>query len=96
MAVAFLPASVRGQGLTTIASFNGTNGDNPFSNVTIDANRNLLGTAGGGGPNNDGTVWKIAKGSSAITTIASFNDNNQPRPKAEVLGRPPKGAVYVR
>ena len=23
-------------------------------------------------------------------------ENNQPRPKAEVLGRPPKGAIYVR
>jgi len=72
-AVAFLPASVRGQGLTTIASFNGTNGNNPSSNVTIDANGNLFGTAGGGGANNAGTVWEIAKGSSTITTIASFN-----------------------
>lgn len=33
-----------------------------------------------GGSDNNGTVYKIAKGSNAITTIASFNDFNGKRP----------------
>ncbi len=58
--------------VATIASFSGTNGANPFSNVTLDANRNLFGTTSGYGADGYGTVWELAKGSSTITALASF------------------------
>ncbi len=37
----------------------GSDGAVPYSNVTIDANGNLYGTAGAGGTDNEGVVWKI-------------------------------------
>jgi uncharacterized repeat protein (TIGR03803 family) len=61
--------------INTIASFNGDNGALPYAAVTFDANGNLYGTTWVGGSDNNGTVYKIAKGSNAITTIASFSDN---------------------
>jgi uncharacterized repeat protein (TIGR03803 family) len=64
------------QTLTTIASFNGTNGVDPTTGVTIDASGNLYGTTRLGGANNDGTVFEIARGSNTITTVASFNGTN--------------------
>ena len=51
--IAFLPASVRGQGLTTLVTFNGPNGAIPEGGVTIDANGNLLGTTSSGGAYDD-------------------------------------------
>ena len=63
--------------LTTIASFDGTNGSYPDAGVTIDAQGNLYGTTQLGGPGDMstglGTVWEIAKGTGTITTLASFD-----------------------
>jgi hypothetical protein len=73
LAWACIPAPVRGQGLTALASFNGTNGNRPWAGVTFDANGNLFGTAIVGGANFSGTVWELAKGSGTITPLASFN-----------------------
>ena len=74
--------------IATIASFNGTNGSTPVAGVTIAANGDLFGTSyyGGAssGPLGDGTVWELTKGSSAITTIASFNGTNGANPDAGV------------
>jgi uncharacterized repeat protein (TIGR03803 family) len=61
--------------LTTLASFDGTNGDIPNS-LVMDGQGNLYGTAHGGGAYNDGIVFEIAKGSNTITDIASFNGTN--------------------
>jgi uncharacterized repeat protein (TIGR03803 family) len=72
--------------ITTIASFNGSNGSNPFAGVTLDAQGNLYGTTRYGGAGSDGTVWEIAKGSNTITTIASFSGSN---------GRLPYGGVTL-
>ncbi len=58
--------------LTTVASFTGTNGGGPAAEVTFDDSGNLFGTTGNGGANGLGTVWEIAQGSTAITTLASF------------------------
>ena len=71
--------------ITTIASFNGTNGANPEGGVSIDASGNLFGTAAGGGAYGYGTVWEIANGSGTITTLASFDDlSNGDLPQAGV------------
>jgi len=61
--------------ITTIASFNGTNGANPYCSVTRDSSGNLYGTAYAGGANNCGVVWKIASGTSTLSAIDSFSYN---------------------
>ena len=70
--------------ITTVASFNGANGANPFAGVTLDASGNLYGTTSGGGANNDGTVFEIASGSNTITSLGSFNGTNGTNPRAGV------------
>ena len=62
--------------ITTLASFNVTNGFGPEGGLVLDGQGNLYGTTFSGGPYADGTVFEIAKGSNAITTLASFNDTN--------------------
>ena len=68
--------------ITTLASFNGTNGNYPVANVVLDGQGNLYGTASGGGASHDGTVFEMAKGSNTITTLASFNGTNGSYPRA--------------
>ena len=62
--------------ITTLASFNGTNGGSPYAGLVEDSSGNLFGTTTLGGANNDGTVFEIAAGSGTITTLASFNGTN--------------------
>ncbi len=62
--------------ITALASFNGTNGEDPYAGVIMDSSGNLYGTTYGGGASGDGTVFELAKGSSTITTLASFNGTN--------------------
>ena len=61
--------------ITTLAPFNGTNGNNVQAGLIEDGSGNLFGTSNGGGANGNGTVFKVAAGSDTITTLASFNDN---------------------
>jgi uncharacterized repeat protein (TIGR03803 family) len=68
---------VHGSGvITTLASFNDTNGENPESSLIEDSSGNLFGDTTAGGVSNDGTVFEVAKGSGAISTLASFNGTN--------------------
>ncbi|HEY2585517.1 MAG TPA: choice-of-anchor tandem repeat GloVer-containing protein, partial [Tepidisphaeraceae bacterium] len=62
--------------LTTLASFDGANGAQPDVGVTLDASGDLFGTTNQGGTYNDGTVFEVAKGSNAITTLVSFDGSN--------------------
>jgi uncharacterized repeat protein (TIGR03803 family) len=64
--------------ITTVASFNGSNGAGP-EGVTFDASGNLWGTTQGGGAN-DGTVFEIPKGSSGIITVGAFAGGNGEEP----------------
>lgn len=59
--------------LTTLASFNGTNGIYPQSTVVPDPAGNLFGTTYSGGANGKGVVYEIAKGSSNIVDLLSFD-----------------------
>ena len=46
--------------ITTLPSFNGTNGANPDAAVTLDASGNLYGTTNGVGVGRDGTVFELS------------------------------------
>ena len=84
----------KGSGVaTTIASFNGANGSRPSAGVTLDASGDLFGTTSLGGAYNDGTVFEILEGSSAITTLASFNQTDGSSPAAAVT-LDPAGNIY--
>jgi uncharacterized repeat protein (TIGR03803 family) len=79
--------------VTTIASFGGSNGSVPDSGVILDSSHNLFGSTYQGGPQNFGTVFEIAAGSNAITTLASFNGNNGEYP-AGPLALDGNGRLY--
>jgi uncharacterized repeat protein (TIGR03803 family) len=65
---------------STLALFNGTDGEGPFDGLIADANGNLYGTTELGGASNDGTVFKLSAGSHTLSTLVSFTgpDGNDP------------------
>jgi uncharacterized repeat protein (TIGR03803 family) len=71
---------------TTLATFNGSDGSDPAGGLVMDASGNLYGTAELGGASSDGTVFELAKGSSMLTTLASFSGSN---------GRDPAGGLLI-
>jgi uncharacterized repeat protein (TIGR03803 family) len=72
--------------ITTLAAFGGTNGANPFGGLTADGSGNLFGTTNGGfGPASNGTVFEVAAGSSAITTLAFFGGATELDPTSDLL-----------
>src|SRR5262245_15656687 len=68
--------------LTTLVSFNGTNGAEPVAGLIADAHGDLFGTTTNGGANNDGTVFEITGSGFSTevipptTTIILGNDDN--------------------
>lgn len=68
--------------VTTLASFNGTNGYSPVGGITFDGDGNMFGTTQLGGAFNKGTIFEFAKGGTAITALASFtaDTNNTQAP----------------
>ena len=70
--------------LTTVASFNGSDGEYPQSSLIADANGDLFGTTPDGGANGYGTVFEIVNNgtpsapsyASTPITVASFNGSN--------------------
>ena len=69
----------------TLARFNGTNGAYPTGALIFDPSGNLYGTTVSGGDFDEGTVFKIAHGTTAITTLASFNGTNGANPYAALV-----------
>jgi uncharacterized repeat protein (TIGR03803 family) len=72
--------------ITVLASFDGTDGTFPGGALVMDAAGNLYGTASLGGAFSDGTIFELAKGSSTITVLASFNGTD---------GLAPSGALVM-
>ncbi|HZZ25509.1 MAG TPA: choice-of-anchor tandem repeat GloVer-containing protein [Roseiarcus sp.] len=74
---------------TTLVSFNETNGGDPIASLIADANGDLFGTTAGGGANEGGTVFEIAKTAggyaSMPTTLVSFNDANGELPEGGLI-----------
>lgn len=68
--------------VTTLAIFTGANGANPQPGLTSDAAGNLYRTTAYGGSAGNGTVFKLAKGAIAVTTLASFTGANGANPYA--------------
>lgn len=79
--------------LTTLATFNGTNGANPEGSVIVGADGNIYGTTYNGGAQNDGTVFKIAAGTHLLTTLGTFNGGNGAHPAAALFADP-SGNLY--
>jgi uncharacterized repeat protein (TIGR03803 family) len=60
--------------LSTLVSFNGTNGRTPCAGVIMDGAGNLYGTTENGGTGSWGTVFKLdASNSYALSTLANFS-----------------------
>ena len=70
--------------LSTLATFTGPNGAKPLSDLVSDATGDLFGVTFGGGADNDGTIFEIAKSTGALTTMAS-----SPAPMAPTRGASP-------
>ena len=62
--------------ITTLASFNGSNGAYPFAGLVEDSSGDVFGTTSGGGAFSDGTVFEVIKGNGSITTLATCTANN--------------------
>ncbi len=82
---------------TTLVSFNGNNGANPYAGLIADAKGDLFGTTcgiyGSGEANSDGTVFEIVNNGSiaapsysgAPTTLVSFNGSDGESPYAGLI-----------
>lgn len=69
--------------LTTLVTFDATNGANPYAGLVADAGGNLYGTTAAGGANGDGTVFKLAKSAKwPLSTIATFDGTNGAGPRS--------------
>jgi hypothetical protein len=68
--------------LTTLVSFNGTNGSAPENFLVADTAGDLFGTTGEDGPGGGGTVFEIARTStgyaSTPTTLMSVSSSSEP------------------
>jgi uncharacterized repeat protein (TIGR03803 family) len=70
---------------STLATFNFTNGASPEAGLIVDASGNLYGTTNGGGTNYQGTVFKIAAGTNALSTLVTFDETNGSYPAAGLI-----------
>jgi uncharacterized repeat protein (TIGR03803 family) len=78
--------------LTTLVSFNGTNGSYPAAGLVQDSNGDFYGTTVGGGASDIGTVFQMTS-AGALTTLVSFNGANGNSPFA-ALAEGTNGNLY--
>ena len=71
--------------VSTLVTFNNTNGAVPLGGLIADASGNLYGTTVSGGANGDGTVFEVAAGTHALSTLVTFNGTNGANPYAGLL-----------
>ena len=71
MALILTPKSAQAQTLTTLHTFDSTDGSRPFGTLVQGTDGNLYGTTSAGGPNGAGTVFKITP-SGMFTMLYSF------------------------
>jgi uncharacterized repeat protein (TIGR03803 family) len=71
--------------LTTLASFTGSNGEQPERGVTIDAAGDLFGTTYYGGADDDGIVFEVVKSTGALITLATFTGANGANPLSDLV-----------
>jgi uncharacterized repeat protein (TIGR03803 family) len=68
--------------LTTLVSFNQTNGANPYAGLTLGADGSFYGTTRNGGTNGGyGTVFRVTT-NGCLTSLVSFNQTNGASPYA--------------
>lgn len=73
-----------GQGFTTLANFNGTNGNAASTALVQGTDGNFYGTTSSGGVNNLGTVFKMTP-QGALTTLYSFRGADGANPQAGLV-----------
>lgn len=84
-AISLLRPSLGEAQVTILATFNGTNGANPFTENLVQArDGDLYGTTLYGGASNDGTVFKVTP-SGTLTTIHSFSGTDGSNPYSGVV-----------
>ncbi|HEX4414522.1 MAG TPA: choice-of-anchor tandem repeat GloVer-containing protein [Lacipirellulaceae bacterium] len=71
--------------ITTLASFSGLNGFSPQAELTFDSNGNLYGTTDSGGDAGFGTLFRVAAGTHALQSLASFNNSNGASPDGGLI-----------
>jgi uncharacterized repeat protein (TIGR03803 family) len=81
---------------TSLHSFSGTDGGNPYAGLTQGSNGKLYGTASSGGAHSGGTVFDITTGGTftslySFCTLASCADGFDPRSPVVVA---PSGSLY--
>jgi uncharacterized repeat protein (TIGR03803 family) len=84
---------ISAQTLTTLATFNGANGDLPCGTLIADPAGNLYGTTYYGGTYGYGTIFQVAAGTHALTTLYSFDAVDGANPQAG-LTRGADGNLY--
>ncbi|MBY0522984.1 MAG: Ig-like domain repeat protein [Gemmataceae bacterium] len=78
------PTNEGGYSFTTLHSFNGTDGSAPAGLIS-DSAGNLFGATTGGGEGNNGTIFRVAKDTGAVTMVAAFNGTNGAGPSGLIL-----------
>ncbi len=81
------------QTLTTLATFNGSNGALPYAGLIVDPSGNLYGTTWNGGANLAGTIFEVDAATHSLSTLFSFDGSNGAEPYAGVV-RDASGNLY--
>ncbi len=81
-----------GQTLTVVASFTGSAGRGPSSQLTQGVNGRLYGTTAFGGSHDEGTVFEVTSGGE-LRTLATFNGANGSYPGGGLV-QAPDGTLY--